>query len=227
MNTQQQESITADMSAYISVMEEIKRRTAVVWALINQEINMMYNVTQAESMALQIRMIIESIALASLAAHKSLFEKENNKFKKLWDVHKIFKAIEKKNPGFYPKPVKETPSNTPGVKSEIADIEEGFMTRNEIIKVHIQCCHLLHAKNPYAQQRNYEGFIAQVPNWMDRIKKLLNSHQIKLLNDDGFYLVHMREAARGDRAHMYYFGAAPPHIQRQFSNAASETNDPI
>ena len=97
------------------------------------------------------------------------------------------------------------------------------MTRNEIIKVHIQCCDLLHAKNPYARQRDYEGFINQVPNWLDRIKKLLNSHQIKLLNDDGFYLVHMREAARGNRAHMYYFGDAPPHIQKQFSKAASET----
>ena len=50
---------------------------------------------------------------------------------------------------------------------------------------------------------------------MDRIRNLLNSHQIKLLNDDGFYLVHMLvhmgEAARRDRANMYYFAPAPLH----------------
>ena len=74
MNIPEQAPMTADTKAYISVMEEIKHRTKVVWALIDQEITMMYIVTQAESMALQIRMIIESIALASLSANKSLFE---------------------------------------------------------------------------------------------------------------------------------------------------------
>ena len=215
MNTLQV-SNTADTRAYISVMEDIKHRTLVVAGLINRKINMMYNITQAESMALQIRMIIESIALASLSANKSLFEKESNKFKKLWDVHKIFRAIEKKNPDFYPKPIKVIPSKMPGIKTEIIDIEEGFMTRDEIIKVHIQCCHLLHAKNPYDdRQRDYENFIVQVRTWMDKIMKLLNSHQIKLLNDDGFYIVNMREPARGDRANIYYAGLAPPHVQRR------------
>ena len=99
------------------------------------------------------------------------------------------------------------------------------MTRDEIITVHQQCCNLLHAKNPYAQQRDYEGFMAQIPNWMNRIKRLLNSHQIRLLNDKGFYIVHMREVARNDRANMYYFGLAPPRIQKQLKNTAHETNE--
>ena len=82
MNTQQV-CITADTSAYISVMEEIKNRTLVLAALINKEINMLYNVTQAESMALQIRMTIESIALASLSANKSMFDAESKNSKSL------------------------------------------------------------------------------------------------------------------------------------------------
>ena len=213
MNTQR-ESITADTSAYIAVMEEIKCRTMVVAGLIDRQINMMYNITQAESMALQIRMIIESIALASLAANKSLFEQESDKFKEFWKAKLIFRDIEEKNPNFYPQPIKEPPSNIPGVKTDIIHIEDGFMTRDEIIKVYEQCCNLLHAQNPYAPQRDYDSFIAQVPNWLDRIKKLLTSHLIKLLNDDAFYIVHMRETAREDRANMYYFVPAPLHIQR-------------
>ena len=158
MNTQQQVSVTADMNAYVNVMEDIKHRTQVIYGLINSDINMMYNITQAESMALQIRMIVESIALASLSANKSLFEQESDKFKDFWKVDLIFRDIEKKNPDFYPQPIKELPSNMPGVKTEIVNIEEGFMTRDEIIKVHGQCCNLLHAKNPYAEQIDYEGF---------------------------------------------------------------------
>ena len=79
----QQVSTTADMNAYVNVMEEIKHRTKVIAGLINKDINMLYNITQAESMALQIRMIIESIALASLSANKSLFEQEGDKFQRI------------------------------------------------------------------------------------------------------------------------------------------------
>ena len=216
MNTQGQVAITADTKAYISFMEEIKHRTTVINELINHQINMRYNVIQVESIALQIRMIIESIALASLSANKLLFEQESDKFKKWWNAKLIFKDIEEKNPNFYPKPIK------PGVKAELVDIEDGFMTREEIVDVYDSCCKLLHAKNPYAEDRNYEGFTAQARKWMDGIINLLNSHIIKLLNDDGFYLVNMREDARKDRANMYYLGPAPPHIQNQLKNTAPQ-----
>ena len=225
MNTQKQVAITADTKAYISLMEEIKHRTTVVDELINQQINMKYKVIQVESIALQIRMIIESIALASLSANKLLFEQESDKFKKWWRAKWIFRDIEEKNPEFYPKPIKETKSNKPGVKSEIVDIEDGFMTRDEIVEVYDSCCKLLHAKNPYDEDRNYEGFTDQARKWMNGIINLLNSHKIRLLNDDGFYIVHMREAAKEDQANMYYFGPAPSHIQSQLKNAARENND--
>ena len=210
MSTQEQISISADTNAYINMMEEIKYRVNVIAGLINGKINMMYNITQAESTALQIRMIIESIALASLSANKSLFEQEGDKFKEYWKADRIFEDIEKQNPDFYPKPIKELPSNIPGIKTESIDIEDGFMTRNEIIQVHQHCCDFLHAKNPYAQERDYEGFMSQIPNWLDRIMRLLNNHQIKLLNDEGHYVVHMREAEREDRVAMYYFAPVTP-----------------
>lgn len=88
------------------------------------------------------------------------------------------------------------------------------MTRDEIIQVHQQCCNFLHAKNPYSQERDYEGFMTQIPNWLDRIKRLLNSHQIKLLNDEGHYVVHMRETEREDCVAMYYFAPVTPNIQK-------------
>lgn len=206
MNTQEQAPMTADVKAYVSVMEDIKHRTKVVSRMINQEINMMNKIIQAESMALQIRMIIESIALASLAANKSLFEQEGDKFKKFWKAERIFEDIEKKNPDFYPYPMQLAPSIVPGGNIHIIYYEQGFMTRDEIIKVYEQCCDLLHAKNPYVPQRDYDSFVAQVPNWIDRIDNLLNSHLIRPLNKDEFYIVRIGR----DRINMYYFGPAPP-----------------
>lgn len=209
-STNSDDIIRADMFAYLAVMRDIQRRMEVITGLINLEIDLMYTVTQAESMALQIRMIIESIALASLSANKSLFEQEGNKFKEYWKANLIFKEIEKKNPDFYPQPVQEDPL---GITVDLIYIEEGFMTRDEIIEVHSHCCEFLHAKNPYAPKRDYDGLIAQFRNWLDRINKLLNNHQIKLLEDDGEYIVTMKDPARYDTPSMCYRLIVSPDIQ--------------
>ena len=63
-------------------MEEIKRRTAVVHALMSKETTVLYRATHIESMVLQVRMILELIALASIAANKKLFENNKAKFEK-------------------------------------------------------------------------------------------------------------------------------------------------
>ena len=71
------------------------------------------------------------------------------------------------------------------------------MTRNKIVRVHEQCCDFLHAKNPYAPERDYSGFLKKVPNWMDEITTLLLHHRIKLVNDVS-YTVHMHYMRNGE-----------------------------
>lgn len=203
----------ADTNAYLKVMRQIKYRTNVVTELINWDINMMYRVTQAETMALQIRMILESIALASLSANKSLFEAEGSKFKEYWKADLIFRDIERKNPDFFPKPIDEIPSDIPGVENRIINLKDGFMTRDEMLEVHNRCCNFLHAPNPFAEERDYSGFLRQAPNWMNRIIKLLNSHIIGLLDDDIFYIVHMREDEKQGHPNMHLFQNLPDDFQ--------------
>ena len=82
----------ADTDSYYKMMREIKYRIEVVTMLINKDIDMKYMEAQVESIALQMRMIIESIALASLSANKSLFEKESDKFKK-FGMPKVYSRI--------------------------------------------------------------------------------------------------------------------------------------
>jgi hypothetical protein len=184
-----------DIEAYNAVMEEIKRRTAVVSALLNNTATVLYKATQVESMVLQVRMITELIALASLAANKSIFEENQRKFQKHWDPVKILKDVESLNPNFYPRPIIEVASKNPGVKSDFIDMEAGFMHRAELIKVHGQCGNALHARNPYGKPFDYGVYEKLVPVWIERIIKLLNCHQIRLLDSTRFYLVHMQEEA--------------------------------
>lgn len=55
---------------YVACMEEIKKRTSVVTAFVHGEINSKYVVTTAESAALQLRIILELVALSSLVANQ-------------------------------------------------------------------------------------------------------------------------------------------------------------
>ena len=82
--------IRADMYAYLVVMRDIQRRMEIVVGLINQKIDLMYPLIRLEFIALQIRMIIESISLASLSANKSLFEEESNKFRNRYKADQNF-----------------------------------------------------------------------------------------------------------------------------------------
>ena len=193
-----------DIKAYTAVMEEIKRRTTVVFALLNQEIKVIYRATQVESMVLQVRMITELVALASLSANKSIFEKNRKKFENHWHPKKILKDVESLNPNFYPVPIVETPLKNTLAKTDLVNMKTGFMESDELIQVHGRCGNILHAKNPFGKDANYDYYKKMVPKWMDRIMKLLNCHQIKLLNGNRFYLVHMKEE-RDDQVHMYTF----------------------
>jgi hypothetical protein len=83
-------------------------------------------------------------------------------------------------------------------------MKDGFMTCDELIEVHGRCGNLLHARNPFGKKHDYESYRKSVLGWMARIMKLLGCHQIKLLDDNVFYLVHMKEN-RDDRVHMYTF----------------------
>ena len=185
-------------------MEEIKRRTDVVFALHAQRIRVMYRATHVESMVLQVRMITELVALASMAANKSIFEENKKKFEDHWHPGKILKDVESLNPDFYPRPIVEEPSKDDRVKRNLVDLKTGFMTRDELIEIHGRCGNLLHARNPFGKDTDYPYYERMVPEWTEQIKNLLNCHQIKLLNGDRFYLVHMKEE-RDDKVHMYTF----------------------
>jgi hypothetical protein len=153
---------------------------------------------------LQVRMITELIALASIAANRNLFEEQRQKFEKHWHPERILKDVEKLNPNFYPRPVKEVASERPGVVNDLVEIKSGFLTREQLIGVHGRCGDLLHAKNPYGKGVDYKLYERMVPQWLEQIRVLLNCHQVHLLDSKYFYLVHMKED-RDDGVHMYTF----------------------
>lgn len=181
--------IIADTTPYIRMMEDIKRRIEVVFSFQHGHSHALYAPTTIESTVLQIRMITELIALASLSANKELFDQGSSKFRNHWNPNDIIKDLRKINPNFYPKPIRETLGED-GIVDHVK-VDDGYMTEDELVETHGLCGNLLHAKNPFGKQINYKIYQERIPEWTGRIIKLLNFHEIRLLGSDHFHYVVM------------------------------------
>lgn len=200
--------------SYAAQMEEINRRTASIKKLSEIAAGHLPVAIVTECVYLQFRKILELIAMSSLVANSQAIEEMNRSRKKLsnqWNGDAILKLVEGINPDFYPIPIIEGPSRHPGAKAQLTDKSEGFLTRSEFSRLYNLCGGLMHADNPLGRTTNYQELWEEGPAWEGRILELLNCHKIRLVGQDGFYLVHMRDG----RVHMYEFcrlNGQPPTV---------------
>jgi hypothetical protein len=173
-----------DAWKYVQCMEEIKRRYLAISCIMRRRHTTPYRATNIEFICLQIRKILELIALASLAANKEEYSKQHANFFKHWQAKRILESIKKINPFFYPTPQKDTGILTKGVRT-VELITEGYLTKTEFAEVYDLCSRALHADNPYNAIINYKCFEKQIPVWLERIRTLLNHHQVHLVSKDG------------------------------------------
>lgn len=199
-----------DINSYISIMKEIKRRDQLAEGLITGKISTPFEATNLELAVLQTRLMLESIALASIAAHRELFEERRKRYSKHWNLVRIIKDVEELNPNFYPQPVKESKSPQAGVKAHLEPADPGYLTREDLIKAHGMCASLLHASNPYNGERPYARFKNLLPKWLKQVRKLLAVHKIQLLDSASrLYLVQMHSKDDGE-VHFYTLDQMPP-----------------
>ena len=158
----------------------------------------MYLQTTAESVCLQIRKILELIALASIAANKDEYEKHRKNFHADWNAKKILAGLEKVNPNFYPRPTQQVIDEETGTVVETVSIDSGYLTKSEFASLYRKCGVILHARNPFSRsEQDIRSFLNQVSQWMERIRVLLNHHEIQLVNEDQHLKVMMKSESDG------------------------------
>ena len=195
---------TSPYSKYADCMEEIKMRTTVVDGFLTGKCHAMYVQTTAESISLQIRKILELIALASLVANRTVYQKHRRNFHRDWNGKRILETLEIANPEFYPKPTKQVLDQTTGKVVSLEDITSGFLAKRDYIRLYDRCGGILHADNPFSPKRDIQSFLDSVPGWMGKIMRLLNHHVIQLVDDDQQIWVLM-QAKNDGKAHVYEF----------------------
>jgi hypothetical protein len=165
-------------------MEEIKRRTLVAQGLTDGHCFTYYKATSIESTYLQFRKVLELIALASLVANKEHYAREQEKFANHWHAARILRDLAAINENFYPVPGKQIKDPRSGKVVAVDSIKEGYLTKDDFIELYESCGKILHADNPYGDITDLEKYEHDAPVWFDKIRTLLNHHQIQLVDSD-------------------------------------------
>ena len=192
------------LSQYADCMEEVKKRTTVVDGFLTGKCHALYVQTTAESIGLQIRKILELIALASLVANRSEYQKYRKNFRRDWNGKRIIQTLEQANPHFYPQPSKQVVNRVTGKVESLEAVKSGFLAKAEFVKLYDICGGILHADNPFSPRRDAQLFLESVPTWMRKIMHLLNHHQIQLADGNQQIWVLMKAESDG-KVHVYEF----------------------
>ena len=192
------------MHLYALQMREVKRRIEVIDYFLLASGHALYKPTTIESICLQIRHVLELIAFASLCANQMAYSAVHADFASSWNAEFLLRDLARVNADFYPVPAAERTSADPKVKVHAVEITDGFLTKEEFVKVYKKSSAMMHARNPYGSQTGHHYFKKAIPEWRAKIVKLLNVHRIKVLGHPGFWLIHMHEIG-DDEVHYYEF----------------------
>jgi hypothetical protein len=166
---------------YANCMDEIKRRTDAVFAILKGHNSTLYKITNIEFVCLQIRKILELIALASMASHKEEFARQHAKFAEMWRAKKILDDLWKLNPDFYPVPTEQILDPKTGEVIATSITSKAYLTKEDFAIVYDGCSDILHSENPFGLPKNLPDIEAGIPVWMQKIINLLQHHQAQLL----------------------------------------------
>ncbi len=172
------------LNKYVACMEQVKLRQTTISFVLTKQRSTGYKYTDTEFVCLQFRKILELIALANLVSNKEEYARKHTNFANHYHSKHILRDIEKLNPEFYPIPTKQIVDEKTGKVLEVKKIEGGFLTKDEFVSIYDECSELMHAENPFATQKDIEKLYSKFESWLNKIVKLLNHHQLQLIDNE-------------------------------------------
>lgn len=165
---------TPDRDRYAKLMWEARLRLEVVSDFLQGTASATYVQASIESMALQLRKLLELIAFSSLVSNRDAYEAVRSDIAKDWHANRILRRVESINPKFYPQPVDGF------VGSKWKKVRSGFLTRLQFAELYDECGNILHVPNPLGRGRSSLVFQRKIPLYLCRLERLLSEHVVQL-----------------------------------------------
>ncbi|SCY76105.1 hypothetical protein [Butyrivibrio sp. INlla14] len=168
---------------YLRNMKNIKKRIKSVKYVRNHLTSTMYTFTDIEYCTLQIRKILELIAISSLISDYKIYKEKMDSINKMWKADLIIKDLERINPKFYPEPTLTIKRVGEIDKLVVSDKE--YLTKELFVEVYNKCGKMLHSLNPLCGEKSIDDLYAKyndcIDIWIMWIENLLENHVVVLL----------------------------------------------
>jgi hypothetical protein len=112
------------------MMLEIKARSGLIKEVGEGRVPVFPQPARVEFVYLQLRKIIELIAMGSLLANAKMFAQVQSNIQKYWNAKDLLRDIQAVNLDFYPNPIIQKPSEQPGVKMEWLGRPDDYLTKD-------------------------------------------------------------------------------------------------
>ena len=176
---------------YLRNMQKIKWREKAIKDIWFKKRSTTFSITNTDFCILQIRKILELIALSALVSDVDLYRQHLSKIEKMWNAKNILNDIERIHPDFYPKPIVINPNN----KYEWEKLNEPYLTKEIFVDVYAKCGKILHESTPFKSDeqinKEYEEIRKNIPHWISLIKNLLNIHVVHLYGEETLFYISM------------------------------------
>jgi hypothetical protein len=157
------------MDAYSKLMHEAKARLLAMDTALGGKTGLP-RPTISEFCFLQLRMLCELIALGCLTAHGDL--KTGKDLREAYQADKIIRDLERLHPDFYPRAATRTE------ETRIELPEDGFFTKQELMKLYWRCGDVLHRGTFQTLwvRKSGDAAFEEIRTWKRKIEALLSDH---------------------------------------------------
>ena len=179
------------LSKYLYLMTEIRKREEVIISLHNGVSNAGYLIVKYEFIFFQLRKILEIIVKSPMLINENEYRDISNNPENDWRIRDIMKKLERTNPKFYPRPIEII--SIPNKPDEFKNIEDGFLTKEELCSAYDYCNSYLHSHNPLKIKKEFD--LENEWNWVvsiiNKIHILLQTHICHPTKEGNLYYITM------------------------------------
>lgn len=180
---------------YLRNMQKIKWRTRAIYEVLQKKRATTFISTNIEFCVLQIRKILELIALSSLISDADIYKEKMQNVEKMWNAKYILQDLERINPQFYPQPIKIIKQE--GKEDSWETLDEPYLTKEKFILLYDKCGRFMHESSPFLSEAEINIFYTEMERnfkeWMLLIRNLLNFHTVHLYNRKDMFAIMMNE----------------------------------
>jgi hypothetical protein len=200
-----------EMDAYVQLMVPVKERVGLVGLLLSDGHLGLGLRVAVESASLQMRMVLETVALAPLIARPAAYGAGHSRFAKEWHAGKIVSHLRSLHPQFYPVATLASESTQAGIKLELTPRPHDYLQESEFESVYGRLGGWCHVANPLGRPRDLQAVRMELIEIRTRVINLLDWHRVRLIGDEpNQHLVRLTDPATASGVGWYRLSRKQP-----------------